>query len=223
MAAIFEEFANGEDFNASDFNTLVMRQAIIACDNQTDRDSILTPQEGMHVYRKDIDAVELYDGSAWLHIPRLLKRVALTVAGDTISLTNIPLRDHYTAKIYLKDTGGTVLGSVRFNNDSNTRYAVNGSSAGGAWAVATSGSSFPLFAAAESYPQFTILDINNPSGEFKTVFLKSQDMFGADATTTSNFYDARVKYADNAQISRMDVINAGAGDFAIGSYAEIYG
>lgn len=66
MAAIFEEFANGEDFNASDFNTLVMRQAIIACDNQTDRDSILTPQEGLTVYRKDTDAIERYTGSEWL-------------------------------------------------------------------------------------------------------------------------------------------------------------
>lgn len=65
MAAIFEEFANGEDFNASDFNTLVMRQAIIACDNQTDRDAILTPQEGLTVYRKDTKAIERYNGSSW--------------------------------------------------------------------------------------------------------------------------------------------------------------
>jgi hypothetical protein len=65
MAAIFEEFANGEAFNASDFNTLAMRQAIIACDNQTDRDSILTPQEGMTVWRKDTNAYEVYSGSAW--------------------------------------------------------------------------------------------------------------------------------------------------------------
>lgn len=66
MAAIFEEFANGDDFNASDFNTFSMRQALIACDNQTDRDSIATPQEGIHVWRKDTDAIEIYDGAAWL-------------------------------------------------------------------------------------------------------------------------------------------------------------
>lgn len=67
MAAIFEEFANGEDFNASDWNTYGMRQVIIACDNQTDRDSIPTPQEGMRVYRKDIDCIEFYDGTRWIN------------------------------------------------------------------------------------------------------------------------------------------------------------
>ena len=66
MAAIFEEFANGEDFNASDFNTYSMRQVVICCDNQTDRDSIATPQEGMRVYRKDTDATEIYNGTEWL-------------------------------------------------------------------------------------------------------------------------------------------------------------
>lgn len=65
MAAIFEEFANGDAFNASDFNTYSMRQAIIACDNQTDRDAIATPQEGLTVYRKDLDTLQIYDGSSW--------------------------------------------------------------------------------------------------------------------------------------------------------------
>ena len=166
---------------------------------------------------------QICDGTDWLNIPRLLKRVALTAAGDTITVSSIPLRDHYTAKILLRDTGGTVLGAVRFNNDSGANYAVNGSSGGGAYATAVSGSSFPLFAAAESYPQFSTLDINNPSGEFKTVQVRSQDMFGTDATTTSNFYDSRAKWASNTQLNRMDVVNVGAGDFAIGSYVEIYG
>jgi hypothetical protein len=74
MAAIFEEFANGEDYNASDFNTYSMRQSIIACDNQTDRDSIPTPQEGLTVYRKDLDTLQFYTGARWKWLtPRQLE------------------------------------------------------------------------------------------------------------------------------------------------------
>lgn len=65
MAAIFEEFANGDAFNASDANTYYMRQVTITCDNQTDRDSILTPAQGLTVYRKDTKAIERYNGSSW--------------------------------------------------------------------------------------------------------------------------------------------------------------
>lgn len=65
MAAISKTWADGDAFTAADANTYFMRQTIIACDNQTDRDSILTPQEGLTVYRKDLNTLETYNGSAW--------------------------------------------------------------------------------------------------------------------------------------------------------------
>ena len=65
MASIYNTFVDGDAFTAADANNYFMRQVNIVCDNQTDRDAILTPNEGMTVYRKDLDAKQTYDGAAW--------------------------------------------------------------------------------------------------------------------------------------------------------------
>lgn len=88
MAAIFEEFANGEDWNASDWNTYGMRQVIIACDNQTDRDSIATPQEGLTVYRKDLDALQTYTGTTWYTHGGRYPLSCRAIRSSTVSIPN---------------------------------------------------------------------------------------------------------------------------------------
>jgi len=93
MASIYKTFADGDAFTAADANTYLMRQTIIACDNQTDRDAILTPQEGMTVYRKDTDATEVYDGSAWLSYDS--KWQSYTPALTNITLGNGTLTARY--------------------------------------------------------------------------------------------------------------------------------
>lgn len=66
MASTYRTWADGDAFTAADAGTYFMRQVTIACNNSTDRDAILTPQEGMTVYREDINAYEVYTGSSWL-------------------------------------------------------------------------------------------------------------------------------------------------------------
>ena len=66
MAKVEKTFVDGDAFTAADANTYFMRQVKIVCDTQTDRDAILAPTEGLTVWRKDIDAVEIYDGTDWL-------------------------------------------------------------------------------------------------------------------------------------------------------------
>jgi hypothetical protein len=65
MAAIYKTWADGDPFTAAEADTYFMRQVAIACNNQTDRDAILSPQDGMVVYRKDTKAIERYNGSSW--------------------------------------------------------------------------------------------------------------------------------------------------------------
>jgi len=84
MAAIYTTWVDGDAFTAGDANAYLMRQVTIVCDNQTDRDSILLPNEGMTIYRKDTDAIEIYNGSAWLAYDT-------TWQTYTPSLTNITL------------------------------------------------------------------------------------------------------------------------------------
>jgi len=66
MAEIYKTWADGDPFTAAEADTYFMRQVTIACNNQTDRDAILSPQEGMTIFRKDTDAYEVYDGTDWL-------------------------------------------------------------------------------------------------------------------------------------------------------------
>lgn len=194
----------------------------IAVDDATERDS-LTPFAGMIVFQEDTEMLQIFDGTEWQNVPRLLRRVVLTSSASSISVTGIPLRDSLRAKIYLKATGGTILGTVRLNNDSANNYAQNGSSGGGAYSAVASKSGIDLFAAAETYSQLSTVEIGNHSGDFKTLDVASQDMFGTDATTTSNFWNARGKWANTSQLNRLDVIKTGTGSFAVGSYVEIYG
>lgn len=66
MASVYRTWADGDAFTAADAGTYFMRQVKIVCDTQTDRDAILAPTEGLTVWRKDTDAVEIYDGTDWL-------------------------------------------------------------------------------------------------------------------------------------------------------------
>lgn len=134
MAAIFEEFANGDAFNASDFNTLSMRQSIIACDNQTDRDSILTPQEGLTVYRKDLDAYQTYDGAAWLtfhlkwtsYTPTFTN---LTIGNGTLSCKYVQIGKTVHVRFSLVFGSTTAMGSAPKFTLPVTRAANGGTAA----------------------------------------------------------------------------------------------
>ena len=226
MASVYRTWADGDAFTASDAGTYFMRQSTIAVDTSTDRDAILTPQEGMKVWRKDIDALEVYDGSAWLHIPRLLKRVALTSAASSISVTGIPLRDNLQIKATIINTGGTILPGIRFNNDTATNYADQSNYSNGATTATISQTRIPAGAStfAEAYPQHVLVDLLNLSTHMKVCFVRAQDIFSTNATTSLNYADINGKWASTAQVTRVDFYNiTGTGSFAAASYVEIYG
>lgn len=84
MARIFRTWADGDAFTAADAGTYFMNQALIVCDTETDRDAILTPNEGMHVYLKNLDAIQVYTGSRWKWVSSP-HRLGATVGSDTAS------------------------------------------------------------------------------------------------------------------------------------------
>jgi hypothetical protein len=187
---------------------------------------LITPIEGMRVYQADTDMQQVYDGSNWLNAPRLLKRVALTVAASSISVTGIPLRDNLQIKATIIQNGGTIYPGIRFNNISTTTYADQSNYSNGATAANVSQTRIPAGASpsASGNPQHILVDLLNLSTQMKVCFVRSQDIFAVDATTSLNYADTNGKWASTAQVNRVDFYNvSGTGNFAIGSYVEIYG
>jgi hypothetical protein len=84
MAAIERTWADGDAWTAADAYTYFMKQVITVCDNQTDRDAILAPNEGRTVFRKDTDAYEVYNGTEWLTFDTKWQSYAPTYTNLTI-------------------------------------------------------------------------------------------------------------------------------------------
>lgn len=62
----FKTFTSGEILTAADVNSFLMQGVLVFAD-ATARDAAITsPVEGQFAFRKDEDAFEVYDGSAWV-------------------------------------------------------------------------------------------------------------------------------------------------------------
>lgn len=151
-------------------------------------------------------------------------RTTLGSAGDTISIISLPARKYLKFILCYTGTGGTTLPTIRFNNDSGSNYANRQSASGGADATATSQTSF-IMSGAESnisiYAEFEGINISAQEKVFTGRVVKTA-VSGA-GTAPLRTEDA-VKWTNtSAQISRIDVINTGTGDFAIGSELIVLG
>lgn len=154
-----------------------------------------------------------------------LGRTTLGVAGDTITINPIAARKYLKLLVFLGATGGNLSQRLRFNNDSGNNYAYQASYTGAAYASTVSTSFFTLSptAAAQVYGCYAEVNISNSTNLFKMITTTITDNFGADATSSVNFAEVQGKWASTSQVTRIDVINAGTGDFAIGSEVIVLG
>lgn len=178
---------------------------------------------GMKCYQTNNAMEQICDGTTWNNVPRLLKKATLTTAGDTISVTGIPLRDNLTIRASMR-AGGVIQPVLRFN-DTSSGYAYIYSVGFGAGVGVTSWNNL-LFGATvggEAMYQTSIAEVVNTPDAFKTVEMRSLDTYGGDATTTVNHIRSLGKWCSTNQVTKVSIINAGPGDFAAGSYAEVWG
>lgn len=150
-------------------------------------------------------------------------RATLGVAGDTISLTGLPARK------YLRIVGsmlasGQIVDALRFNNDSGSNYNIRESTNGAADGSAVSQSSISIAGVAGSTNTAWAVNIVNISAQEKIVWGHWFNQNTAGAGNLPNRRDFAGKWANtSAQITRIDVINPGTGDFAIGSQVVVFG
>lgn len=152
-----------------------------------------------------------------------LGRNTLSVAGDTLSVTPIAARKYLLVKINTIATGGTTSTQIRFNNDSTNNYALRVSSDFAAATTATSQSSILPRGADANHNDITMF-IDNITAQEKLVNIINVNggTAGAGNLPSSSFSFA--KWANtSAQITRIDAVNSGTGDFAIGSEIVVLG
>lgn len=153
-----------------------------------------------------------------------LGRSTLGAAGDTITLNPIAARKYLRIIVIASATGGTINARLRFNNDSGANYSERSSANGGADGTAVSQTSMGLSATASAADRIFEGDIRNIAAQEKLLMGTTVEQGTAGAANTTSRAEIANKWANTAnQITRIDVINTGTGDFAIGSEVVVLG
>lgn len=167
-----------------------------------------------------VDFPRKLDGVWWEE----LGRTTLTGAGDTITVNNLPARKYLKIYASLQPTGGTINGSIRFNNDSGSNYANRVSDNGGADSTSTSQTSLLQTIGTAAVVMFFLCEIINIATQEKISFNFSMNPGTAGGSNAPNRSEKLGKWANtSAQITRVDLINGGTGDYAIGSEVIVLG
>lgn len=167
---------------------------------------------------------------AKLDYPRWWQEIARTTlgtAGDTITVSSIPARKYLKILVYAAASGGTLVGTMRFNNDSGANYSQRYSDNGGADSALTSSSNMVIRpgTTVSGGSQYCEVEVINVATYSKFVRGSAVgEITGTGAGNAPSRLEGGWKWANTAdQINRVDYINSGTGDFAIGSEVIILG
>ena len=84
----FRTFASGEVLTAANVNGYLMEQAVMVFASASARSTALAaPSEGMISYLTDTNAVQFYDGAAWVGIIPSPTVIAVAVSDETTNIT----------------------------------------------------------------------------------------------------------------------------------------
>jgi hypothetical protein len=153
----------------------------------------------------------------------LLGRTTLSSAGDTITVNNLPART-YLRIIVAALPSGAIRTSYRFNNDSGNNYASRQSSNGAADTTVTSQPEIFFDSTPGTSSIFVDAQVLNIATQEKLVIAHTAERNTTGAANAPTRRESVGKWANTAnQITRVDIINTGAGDFAIGSEVIVLG
>lgn len=210
------------EFNGNIDNTNVKSGAAIATSKLADDAGITTAKiadDAVTAAKVDWASTGTNAGIWWEE----LGRTTLGSAGDTISVTGLTARKYLKVLFSVTDTGGTINAFVRFNNDSGNNYAYASSTDGGTIGTSTSTSSIQTSVASSASPIIGSVEIVNIATTAKRTISQAQRSSNLASGAPSTHFGCG-KWANTSdQITRIDLINGGTGDFAIGSEVVVLG
>lgn len=150
-------------------------------------------------------------------------RTTLGVAGDTITASSLSERTYLKIIINVLATGGTIGIGIRFNNDSGTNYARRISDEGAADASASSQTSL-LIGTTGAWNQLGVLELTNMATSDKIAIGHQVGVNTTGGGSVPRRQELAGKWGNTSdQITRVDIVNGGTGDFAIGSELIVLG
>jgi hypothetical protein len=156
-----------------------------------------------------------------------LARTTLGSAGDTISCTPIAAKKYLMVIFNAIASGGTIDSTLRFNNDSGANYAQKHAvdfSGTASDSVSATGFALETSSTISGGSTQTVCFIYNPSTGDKLIqWRNSHQVGGLTAATVPRTLEGAGSWNNNAQVTRIDWINAGTGDFPIGSEMIVMG
>lgn len=159
------------------------------------------------------------DGGIWWEE---LGRTTLSGAADTISVTSIPARKYIKVMFYAINSG-QISDQLRFNNDTGTNYSRRTSANGGADGTGT-GSTATGTTSAVSTPAYYEYNIINVATQEKLIWGFRIDLGASGSGTAPGRIELGGKWSNTAdQITRVDLVNGGTGDYASGSEVIVLG
>lgn len=153
-----------------------------------------------------------------------LGRTTLGSAGDTITVSGMTARKYLRIYASVLATGGTLNTEIRFNNDSGANYAEKFATDFAGVSSITAATFLNLESSTTSTQAFGTLDVVNILAQEKATFMQANNTGTAGAANVPVGAESIGKWANtSAQITRVDFINIGTGDYAIGSEVIVLG
>ena len=91
----FKDFAAGAILSAQEVDDYLMRQSVMVFDDATERGTAIgtAVAEGMMAYTKDDNAVQVYDGSAWVAVDTTISSINATAVVNTLTASTATAYD----------------------------------------------------------------------------------------------------------------------------------
>lgn len=209
----------GEQPSASKWNILGQNDAGFNDGTGIADDAILT----RHIADNQITPALLTSEAKWWEE---LGRTTLGSAGDTISVTGLTAKKYLMVIFNAVASGGTLDTSLRFNNDSGANYAQKHSVDYGAAVDSVSASAFALETGStlQNGSNENVMYIYNTTlGDKLVLWRNTHQPTGLTAASVPRTLEGCGMWNSASQVTRIDWINAGTGDFAIGSELIVMG
>lgn len=211
-----QTFTYGETPSATKWNYLWENDYALADGTGIEDDAIIA----RHITDAVITPAKLTSAARWWEE---IGRTTLGVAGDTISVTPITAKKYIKILISVVGSGAINL-DMKFNNDTSNNYAYRRSINGGAEDNQTSQGAIQLQDSTSALPMFSEVEVLNISAQEKMIIGHTIRQNTAGAGNAPARVEVVGKWVNtSAQITRIDIVNALAGDFAIGSEVVVLG